>query len=153
MSAVVKPCRGRRSQLLKSVSSNTESLFFQLHQDVYTYMLEKSGHCNTESAILFKNTSFFLNLCLFLTLKNTSTGHFTRYTPPLLPWDDLIIHCIDSTSCSNHSSELLVHIDMMPSHTWCRFGSCTYMMWIFVPLPLKGALSDRDLANVEVNWA
>ncbi len=37
---------------------------------------------------------------------------------------------IDSTRCWRHSSEILVHIDMIASHSCCRFVVCTSMMWI-----------------------
>ncbi len=42
----------------------------------------------------------------------------------------LILHGIDSTRCWKHSSEILVHIDMITSHSCSRFVGCTSMMWI-----------------------
>ncbi len=42
----------------------------------------------------------------------------------------LILHGIYSTRCRKHSSEILVHIDMISSHSCCRFVGCTSMMWI-----------------------
>ncbi len=42
----------------------------------------------------------------------------------------LILRGIDSTRCWKHSSELLVHIDMIVSHSCCRFVDCTSMMQI-----------------------
>ncbi len=42
----------------------------------------------------------------------------------------LILRGIDSTRCCKHSSEILVHIDMIASRSCCRFVSCTSMMWI-----------------------
>ncbi len=37
---------------------------------------------------------------------------------------------IDSTRCWKHCSEILVHIDMIASHSCCRFVGCTSMMRI-----------------------
>ncbi len=37
---------------------------------------------------------------------------------------------IDSTRCWKHSSEILVHIDVIASRSCCRFVGCTSMMWI-----------------------
>ncbi len=42
----------------------------------------------------------------------------------------LILHGIDSTRYWKHSSEILVHIDMIASSSCCRFVGCTFMMWI-----------------------
>ncbi len=42
----------------------------------------------------------------------------------------LILRGIDSTRCWKHSSEIWVHIDMIASHSCCRFVSCTFMMRI-----------------------
>ncbi len=42
----------------------------------------------------------------------------------------LILRGIDSTRCWKHSSEILVHIVMIASHSCCRFVGCTSMMWI-----------------------
>ncbi len=42
----------------------------------------------------------------------------------------LILRGMDSTRCWKHSSEMLVHIDMIASHSCCRFVGCTSMMWI-----------------------
>ncbi|XP_078021824.1 uncharacterized protein LOC144461887 [Epinephelus lanceolatus] len=41
-------------------------------------------------------------------------------------------HTPDSTRCWKHSSEMLVHIDMMTSHSCCRFVSCTSMMEVAI---------------------
>ncbi len=63
----------------------------------------------------------------------TLTGHFIRYTLLVLGWTPfrtLILHGIDSTRCCKHSSEILVHIDTIASHSCCRFVGCTSMMWI-----------------------
>ncbi len=66
----------------------------------------------------------------------TLTGRFIRYTLLVPSWTPfvfrtaLIICGIDSTRCWKHSSEILVHIDMIASHSCCRFVGCTAMMWI-----------------------
>ncbi len=50
---------------------------------------------------------------------HTLTGHFIRYTLLVPGWTPfafrtaLILHGIDSTRCWKHSSEILVHIDMI----------------------------------------
>ncbi len=66
----------------------------------------------------------------------TLTGHFIRYTLLVPGWTPFafrtasILCGIDSTRCWKHSSEMLVHIDMIASHSCCRFVVCTSMMWI-----------------------
>ncbi len=71
----------------------------------------------------------FLPHCIY-------TGQFIRYTLPVPGWTPfafrtaLILCGIDSTRCWKHSSELLVHIDMIASRSCCRFVGCTSMMWI-----------------------
>ncbi len=42
----------------------------------------------------------------------------------------LILCGVDSTRCWKHSSDILVHIGMIASHSCCRFVSCTSMMRI-----------------------
>ncbi len=64
------------------------------------------------------------------------TGHFIRYTLLVPGWTTfafttaLILRGIDSTRCCKHSSEILVHIVMIASHSCCRFVVCTSMMRI-----------------------
>ncbi len=66
----------------------------------------------------------------------TLTGHFIRYTLLVPGWTPfafktaLILRGIDSTRCWKHSSDILVHIDMIASHSCCRFVGCTSMMRI-----------------------
>ncbi len=50
--------------------------------------------------------------------------------PPFASRTALIIRGIDSTRCWKHSSEILVHIDMMVSCSCCRFVGCSSMMRI-----------------------
>ncbi len=67
---------------------------------------------------------------------HTLTGHFIRYILLVPVWTPfvfrtaLILRGIDSTRCWKHSSEILVHIVMIASHSCCRFVVCTSMMWI-----------------------
>ncbi len=51
-----------------------------------------------------------------------------RVGPPFSFRTALILHGIDSTRCWKHSSEILVHIDMIASRSCCRFVGCTSMM-------------------------
>ncbi len=73
------------------------------------------------------------DVCLYTC---TLTGHFIRYTLLVPGWTPfclqncLIIRGIDSTRSWKHSSEILVHIDMIASHSCCRFVGCRSMMWI-----------------------
>lgn len=66
-----------------------------------------------------------------LQLRHLGTGHFIRNTWPEAGWalfdlqDCLILHCIDSPRSSKHSSESLVHINMIASCSHFRFVSCT----------------------------
>ncbi len=78
----------------------------------------------------YKTSAFFV-----LNTVHTLTGHFIRYTLLVSGWtpfclQNLIIRGIDSTRCWKHSSEILVHIDMIASRSCCRFVGCTSMMWI-----------------------
>ncbi len=50
--------------------------------------------------------------------------------PPFSFRTVLILHVIDSTRCRKHSSEILVNIVMIASHSCCRFVVCTSMMRI-----------------------
>ncbi len=64
----------------------------------------------------------------------THTGYFIRYTllvgPPFAFRMALILYGIDSSRCWKHSLEILVHIDMISSHSCCRIVGCTSMMQI-----------------------
>ncbi len=66
----------------------------------------------------------------------TLTGSFIRYTLLVPGWTPfafrtaLILRGIDSTRCWKHSSEILVHIDMIESRSCCRFVGFTSMMRI-----------------------
>ncbi len=66
----------------------------------------------------------------------TLTGHFIRYTlldpvgPTFAFRSALILHGIDSTRCWKHSSDILVHIDMIVSRSCCRFVGCRSMIQI-----------------------
>ncbi len=80
-----------------------------------------------------------VRLCVYIhtnTHTHTHTGDFIRYTLLVPGWTPfafrtaLILRDIDSTRCWKHSSEILVHIDMIASRSCCRFDGCTSMMWI-----------------------
>ncbi len=66
----------------------------------------------------------------------TLTGPFIRYTLLVPGWTPfafrtaLILRGIDSTRFWKHSSEILVHIDMIASRSCCRFVGFTSMMRI-----------------------
>ncbi len=92
---------------------------------VYLYV-----YINTHTCMyMFKK---YLHIYILYTL----TGHFIRYTllvpvgPPFAIKTALILRGIDSTRCWKHSSEILVYIDMIASHSCCRFVGCTSMMRI-----------------------
>ncbi len=85
-------------------------------------------HISAYSHLCLQN-SFSLNLVYIFTL----TGHFIRYTllgvgPPFEFSTALILCGIDSTRCWKHSSEILVHIDMIASRSCCRFVGCTSLI-------------------------
>ncbi len=66
----------------------------------------------------------------------TLTGHFIRYTLLVPGWTHFSLqNCLNSSwhrfnKVLKHSSEILVHIDMIASRSCCRFVGCTSMMWI-----------------------
>ncbi len=64
----------------------------------------------------------------------------------------LILRGIDSTRCWKHSSEILVHIVMIASHSCCRFVVCTSMMWISCSTTSQRCSIDWDLVTVEAIW-
>ncbi len=88
-------------------------------------------HISAYSHLCLQN-SFSLNLVYIFTL----TGHCIRYTllepfgPPFAFRTAFILRGIDSTRCWKHSSEILVHIDMIASRSCSRFVGCTSMMQI-----------------------
>ncbi len=85
---------------------------------------------------LLYNLSYWIYTYIYTTHTHTHTRHFIRYTllvpgwPPFAFRTALILRGIDSTRCWKHSSEILVHIDMIASRSCCRFVGCTSMMWI-----------------------
>lgn len=65
----------------------------------------------------------------------TLTSYFIRYI--LLGWTPLCLHTVlifkrNSTGIEwrKHSSEIVVHIDVIESHSCCKFISCTSVMMI-----------------------
>ncbi len=85
---------------------------------------------------LSENSKNLTNLWLVVYFICTLTGNFIRYTLLVPGWTPfasrtaLILCGIDSTRFWKHSSEILVHIDMIASRSCCRFVGCTSMMWI-----------------------
>ncbi len=88
-----------------------------------------------------KKNSIYIYIYIYIhkythTHTHTLTGHFIRYTLLVPGWTPfafrtaLIFHVIDSKRCWKHSSEILVHIDMIASRSCCRFVDCTSMMRI-----------------------
>ncbi len=67
----------------------------------------------------------------------TLTGSFIRYTLLVPGWPSFCLqNCLNSLwhrfnkVLEIYSSEILVHIDMIATHSCCRFVGCTSMMWI-----------------------
>ncbi len=112
-------------------------LTYLIHFFNINYDLPKQVFC----IFFFSNTvypafsSSFFYIIIVTMVWYTLTGHI-RYTLLVPGWTPfafrtaLILHGIDSTRCWNHSSEILVHIDMIASFSSCRFVGCTSMMWI-----------------------
>ncbi len=67
---------------------------------------------------------------------STLIGHFIRYTLLVPGWTPFCLHnCLNSSwhrfnKVLKHSSEILIHIDMIVSRSCCRFVGCTSMMRI-----------------------
>ncbi len=99
-----------------------------------------------------------LKLASFVTSKIHSlatllgTPCMYRVGPPFAFRTALILCGIDSTMFWKHSSEILVHIDMIASRSCCRFVGCTSMMQISCSPHPKGALLYWDLVTVEAIW-
>ncbi len=66
------------------------------------------------------------------THKHTNTGHFIRCTLLVPGWTPFAVRTVLILRGMDwkHSSEILVHIVMIASHSCCRFVSCTSMMRI-----------------------
>lgn len=64
----------------------------------------------------------------------------------------LILHGMNSTTYWEHSSKIMVHVDMIASYSssysCCRFFGCTSMMWICSTRSQRCSL--RDLVTVEI---
>ncbi len=71
-------------------------------------------------------------MCIYTQSLATLLGTPCEYRvgPPFAFRTALILRGVDSTRCWKHSSEILVHIVMIASHSCCRFVGCTSMMWI-----------------------
>ncbi len=96
------------------------------------------GHQNKSDVAYQGVRTRMVKVTFLVKWRCTLTGHFIRYTFLVLGWTPfafrtaLILRGIDSTRCWKHSSEILVHIDMiaLASRSCCRIVSGTSMMWI-----------------------
>ncbi len=88
---------------------------------------EKS-HCCWLNHICNYNKKKYIYTHSLATLLGTPCKY--RVRPPFAFRTALILCGIDSTRCWKHSSEILVHIDMIASRSCCRFVGCTSMMRI-----------------------
>ncbi len=90
----------------------------------------------TDTHLPSKLHRLLLFIYIYIYCTYTLTGHFIRCTLLVPCWTPfafrtaLILCGIDSTRCWKHSSDILVHIVMIASHSFCRFVSCTSMMRI-----------------------
>ncbi len=96
--------------------------------------MESAAHVEAE-----KSSAYFHRIYMHMTgiiYIYTLTSHFIRYILLVPGWTPfafrsaLILRGTDSTKYWKHSSEILVHIVMIASHSCCRFVVCTSMMWI-----------------------
>ncbi len=102
--------------------------------------LQKCEGCNHFCEILYIYYIYirtcFSNISLFKSDINTHWPLYwvhltsTRLDPPFAFRTALILCGIDLTRCWKHSSEILVHIYMIASRSYCRFVGCTSMMRI-----------------------
>ncbi len=78
----------------------------------------------------------FTRLQDFSTIYNILTGHFIRYNLLVSGWTSFCLqNCLNSlwhrfNKVLETFLKILVHIDMIASHSCCRFVGCTSMMWI-----------------------
>ncbi len=102
-----------------------------------------------------------LKLASFVTSKIHSlatllgTPCMYRVGPPFAFRTALILCGIDSTMLWKHSSEILVHIDMITSRSCCRFVGCTSIIRISRSTTSQRCsilLLDWDLVTVEAIW-
>lgn len=56
-----------------------------------------------------------------ISVRSMLVGHFIRYTWLALGWTLFCLPCIDSTSWLKRPSDILIHIDVMASHTFSIF--------------------------------
>ncbi len=88
-----------------------------------------------------------MNLCVCVCIYIYTVSHRSEYTPK---WK-----CPNSTRCCKHSSEILVHIDMIASRSCCRFVGCMSMIRISRSTTSQRCsilLLDWDLVTVEAIW-
>ncbi len=106
-------------------------LYLYIHTYVYIYIYTYVCTGTNKKNWIWSKSSFFLSLYIYI-----DSLAFIRYTLLVPGWTPfasrtaLILHGIDSTRCWKHSSEMLVHIDMVASRSSCRFVGYTSMMRI-----------------------
>ncbi len=91
------------------------------YSDEYKTFKRNTIYLKYKSFVTLQMSSMllFVNLMSLLNKIYTLTGHFIRYTLLVPGWTPfclqncLIFHGIDSIRCWKHSSEILVHIDMI----------------------------------------
>ncbi len=114
----------------------SSSIFFQC---TYIKLMPKSYSssnlcdCGTFSEILlFYVFTVYVKFTFntYVQYMHWDTPFYYRVGPPFAFRTALILRGIDSTRCWKHSSEILVHIDMIASHSCCRFVDCSSMMRI-----------------------
>ncbi len=95
------------------------------YNEIQSGLINKTDYYSLDTILKNKHTYIHSLSTLLGTLRYYEVG------PPFAFRTALILHGIDSTRCWKHSSEILVHINMIASHSCCRFVTCTSMIRIF----------------------
>ncbi len=109
-------------------------IFFYLFINIRSHITSVQQIYTTNNGL--KNEHIYL-IILLTNLKHARTHARThthteyRAGPPFAFRTALILRGTDSTRFGKHSSEILVHIDMIASRSCCRFVGCTSMMRMY----------------------
>ncbi len=121
------------SQLDKSININLNSI-----QDILASLLAITLFKKINACPL--SVHKLMNAFLINAIQYTLTGHLIRYTLQVPGWTHFCLqNCLNSlwhrfpTRCRKHSSEILVHSDMVASRSCCRFVGYTFMMRTNLP--------------------